>query len=204
MYRRLFGLVGKELAFPERLENLASCCMKLYKAEFAKNGKVFDLEKIGSSEDTLFNMYALARCNGYAYIDQPLYRYRKTETSCTYSYRPNLVKQWNVLFDEMQKVIDTYSLGEDVSVALQNRIALSATGIGRNVFFNKEQSFLKGVKEVRSYLKSARYQAAAKKLSLSHMPLKWKVFCFCCKHKLAFCVSILIKMMEKLKDKTNG
>ena len=204
VYRRLFGLVGEELAYPERLENLASCCMKLYKTELARKGKLFDLKRIGSSEDTLFNMYALVDCKAYAYIDEPFYHYRKTETSCTYTYRPNLVEQWSVLFDEMQTVIDLYGLDETFEEALQNRIALSSAAIGRNVYFDEKQTFFGGAKEIKIYLKSERYRLAIKRLPLSKLPLKWRAFCFCCKYKFSFLVALMIKFMEKMKDKSNG
>ena len=35
VYRRLFGLIGNELRHPERLVNMGSCCMKLYKKDVA-------------------------------------------------------------------------------------------------------------------------------------------------------------------------
>ena len=86
VYRRIFGLLGEELSGPEQADSLVSCCMKLYRADFAKRGRWYDIKEVGSSEDALFNMYALADCNSYVYLDKCFYLYRKIEGTITSTY----------------------------------------------------------------------------------------------------------------------
>lgn len=201
VYRRLFGPVGAELSNPENMDILVSCCMKLYHIDLVKEGKYFDTKEVGSSEDALFNIHALVNCNVYAYIDKCFYHYRKMEGTLTSTYRSQLVVQWGRLFDIIEEIISEKKFVDDYCVALQNRIALSSIGIGMNTISNRKQSFFKRKNEIREYLESIRYKKAIRQLDFSFLPLKWKIFLLCCKWRWAFCVSIMLFMMQKLKSK---
>lgn len=201
VYRRLFGLSDDELTHPERMDNIVSCCMKLYKSEIARKGKYFDNRVVGSSEDTLFNMYALHNCGSMVYLDECYYHYRKINTSLTNVYRENLEKKWAILFKEMEKVLIEKKLGEEYQNALMNRVALSIIGIGMNEVGNKKKSHWWRYKKVREYLKSPQYQEACEKLSIKNMPIIWKVFFVCCKIKVTvavYCMLLAIMVLRKL------
>ena len=199
VYRRLFGLYDKELSHPERMDNIVSCCMKLYRYDLARNGKFYDHRIIGSSEDALFNMYALYGCRKVIYIDKGFYHYRKSGTSITSSYRPNLDKKWCHLFKEMENVIEEKKLSEIYRESLSNRIALSITGIGMNALCNDNAKLWGKYKEIRGYLRSEYYQNACKKISIKYMPMKWKIFFVCCKLKLSLSVFIMMLLITKLR-----
>lgn len=148
IYRRLFGLSDAELSHPERMDNVVSCCMKLYKTEIARKGKYYDTKVVGSSEDTLFNMYALYKSGEMVYLDECFYHYRKSSTSLTNVYRKDLDKKWNRLFCEMNRIIEEKKLGSEYRKALSNRIALSIVGIGMNEVGNIKSSHLERYKKV--------------------------------------------------------
>lgn len=188
VYRRLFGLSDSELRHPERMDNVVSCCMKLYKTEIAKKGKYFDNRIVGSSEDALFNMYALHKSGAMIYLDECFYHYRKITTSLTNSYRIDLEKKWNILFKEMANVISEKKLGAKYKKALYNRIALSIIGIGMNEVGNIKASHWYRYKKVRAYLKSIEYQKACKLLSIQNMSIIWKIFFICCRMKVSVAV----------------
>ncbi len=199
VYRRLFGLSNEELCHPERMENVVSCCMKLYRASVAKKGRYFDNRVVGSSEDALFNMYALHNCRNVTYIDECYYHYRKTGNSLSSIYRADLDKKWGLLFRIMQDIIDEKNLPEKYSIALTNRIALSITAIGLNGLSDSESGDFTKYKRIREYLCSENYQNACKKMRIGRMPFVWKVFFVCCKLKFALSVFIMLKSMKWLK-----
>lgn len=185
VYRRLFGLLGDELRHPERLESMGSCCMRLYRVELARQGRFFDTKEVGSSEDTLFNMYALYGCKKVVYLDAPFYHYRKTRGTITSGYRPHLIEQWGRLFDYMEAVIEEKQLGETYGRALTSRIALSILGIGSNELSAPDE-FPTKVRRVRSYISTKRYATAAAQTDLSKMPLPWKTMLFLARNRMSF------------------
>lgn len=201
IYRRLFGLSKDELSHPERMENMVSCCMKLYRVEYARKGKYFDTKWVGSCEDGLFNMYALRGCEGVVYIDEALYHYRKIAGTLTSTYRPKLIKQWDNLFDEMLKVIKRYELSNDYLEALDNRIALSITAIGLNELRNPNHGSIGHIKVIRQYLSGERYQKACKNLAWRELPVVWQVLMLSCKYKMSFLVYIIIKMISVIRKR---
>lgn len=201
IYRRLFGLIDYELKHPERMENMASCCMKLYKTEYAKKGKYFDINEIGSCEDGLFNIYALHNCNNMLYLDKPLYHYRKLKNSTTNSYRPRLAEQWDNLFFIMRNIIEEKKLGREYEEALTNRIGLSITAIGLNELSNRANSSWQHIKKIREYLESDIYCSAVRKMNIKHMPMVWKVLMMACKWQSAFLVYMILNAINILRNR---
>lgn len=201
VYRRLFGLVGDELAHPERLAAIGSCCMKLYKTEIARRGKYYHTNEVGSAEDALFCMHALHGVGGFVYIDKPFYHYRKTGTSLSTTYRPRLREQWNRLYDIMEEIICKKELPPKYHEAHSNYIALNVIGAGLNEFSNKSAGFWKRKDRIKEYLSDERVHSALVKLDKSKMPVKWKLFMFFAKHKMAFMLSLMYGVIQILKKK---
>lgn len=201
IYRRLYGLSTNELNHPERMDNIVSCCMKLYKIELARKGRFFDVREISSSEDTLFNMYALHECGASRYIDRGFYHYRKIETSITNSHRENLEKKWARLFEIMNSIIEEKNLPHKYRDALDNRIALSIIGIGMNELGNDSKGILGHIRYIRGYLGKQYYRNAIKQMDIKRLPFVWKVFFVCCKLKFSVSVYFMLCAMAKLRSK---
>lgn len=198
VYRRLFGLVGDELRHPERLESMGSCCMRLYRAELARQGLFFDTKEVGSSEDTLFNMYALYGCKKVIYLDEPFYHYRKTRQSITSAYRPRLIEQWGRLFDYMEDVITEKQLDPVYQNALDSRIALSVFGIGSNEICAHDAFFAK-CRRIKSYISTKRYSDAITKTDISKMPLPWKAMLIFARYKLNILLCAELAMIQRIR-----
>lgn len=200
IHRWLFGLSSLELSHPERMENIVSCCMKLYQIDFAKQGKYFDTKDVGSCEDGLFNIYALVNCEKIAYIDMPFYHYRKREGSLVKSYKPNFVEQWGNLFSIMQAYISENELGQPYKEALNNRIALSITAVSINITRDTNSSSFDKIRYIRKYLNSACYKEAIRNMDMTHLPSIWKVLLTCCKMRLASVVYIgMLVVSQKIR-----
>lgn len=201
IYRRLFGLIGEELKHPERLENMGSCCMKLYKAEIIKKGRFFDTKEVGSSEDVLFNMFALHKCNCIVYLDKPFYHYRKSGNTITSSYRPNLIIQWNHLFDIMEAFINENDLDKRYVDALNSRIALSIFGIGMNEIGNNSMPRTAIIKKLKKYIESTRFENAIHSVDISLMPPIWKALLLFSKYKMALCLYTELSAIRVVRRK---
>lgn len=198
VYRRLFGLVGDELKHPERLESMGTCWGKLYRPELARHGRFFDTAEVGSSEDTLFNMYALCGCQKVVYVDEPLYHYRKTRQSITNAYRPRLIEQWGRLFDCMKAVIEEKQLGPAYREALDGRIALSVFGIGSNEM-TADRDFFHRRKKVKDYISTSRYRAAISEIGIFNMPLPWQAMLFFARYKLSFLLCLELALIQRVR-----
>lgn len=198
VYRRLFGLLNDELAHPERMDNIGTCCCKLYSSDIAKKGKYFETEIVGSAEDVLFNMYAMFDCAESYYLHRHLYHYRKNETSITGRYRPRLIAQWNNLFEEINNVIKEKNLPTQFYEALINRIALSIVGIGTNIIV-KDIGAKQRIADIKNYLGQDYYQDAVNHMDCQYMSFVWRLFFFCCKQKNAYLVYLGLCGMSFLK-----
>lgn len=196
VYRRLFGPLGMEMSSPEKLDYLSSCCFKLYKTEFARKGKQFSSQYVGTGEDGLFNIYALKDAKYFVYIDKPYYHYRSNPTSLTSIYKPNFVSLWNNLFNEYWLFINENNLDERYKKALYNRISLSIVGIGFNEL-NSYKSIWVKIKNIRKYIKSDSYRDAIKNADIKYLPTTWKVLLLSAKMKFALILYIILSIGKK-------
>ncbi len=201
VYRRLFGLYGNEMAHPEQMESMSSCWMRLYTIENAQKGRAFNLNEIGSSEDALFNMYALADVRDVLYINKCFYHYRKRTDSITNAFRPDLPGQWKHLFKIMMEIIKEKGLDATYKKALSNRIALSITAISLNEINNASHTMPQKIKAIHEYLNDHEYVENCRKVSINYLPFIWKIYIICAKLKLAvpiYLMSCAITLFRKI------
>ena len=200
LHRRLFGLMGEELAHPEYADSLCPVWGKLYKKELIMNNNIsfVGLSEIGSYEDGLFNIEVFSQIKKAVYLNKCLYHYRKdNNVSLTKTYKQNLYAQWQNLFDLMQKYIDKNNLPSDYQSALNNRIALSILGLGLNIM-SCNCSAVKKIKMIKEIIKSERYKKAYKDLCFNYFPVHWKLFYGCAKYKFATGVYGLLFVIQKI------
>lgn len=198
VYRRIFGLSNEELCNPERLENLTTCWMKMYRKDLADSGCFVDIKDIGSCEDGVFNMYALKECDSAVYIDKPFYHYRKLTNSLSTKYRPKLIAQWSNLFRMMQDYITESNLCDEFQESLNNRIVLSIIGIGLNEISNPKLKFISFHKYIKKYISSELYKESKKTIRLSKLPFSWKILIFSCKHRLSLLVVLILYVINHI------
>lgn len=200
LHRRLFGLMGKELAHPEYADSLCPVWGKLYKKELILNNNIsfVGLSEIGSYEDGLFNIEFFLQVKKAVYLNKCLYHYRKENTSSvTSGYRKDLFEKWQHLFDIMQEYIDKNNLPSDYQAALNNRITLSILGLGLNVI-SSDCSSTKKIKMIKEIIKSERYKKAYKDLCFTYFPFHWKLFYGCAKYGFATGVYGLLFIIQKI------
>lgn len=199
LQRRVIGLIGAELANVEAADRMAPMWGKLYKREVVAAGKWISEREVGSSEDALFNLYALSACRKFVYLNRFLYCYRKTnEQATTKRYRANLVQQWEVLFQYFQIFIDEANAPAEYTQALSNRVALSMLGIGLNEL-SSPQNFWRKAAVLRNVLRKNRWRNVYINLEFCYFPLKWNLFFKSCKYRQTEFLLTLLYLIGFLK-----
>lgn len=203
LHRRLFGLSGKELRSPENADALCTIWGKLYKTSYIKENDIsfFDIKKIGSFEDGLFNIEVFQQLKKVVYINDYLYHYRKdNEQSVTTVYKQNFVEQRRCLFSWMREYIRVKECDEKYLLCLNNRIVFSVLDIGLNLLTSdipkKQQK-----KELKAYVSSLEYRKAIKNFQFKYLKMHWKLFYWCAKHKNIVGLYMLLRCIKKIIGK---
>ena len=200
--RQTMGLVGEELAHPENMNFLASACFCLYRKEIidAHNLEFFNIHKIATFSDGLFNIRFLQKADRFLYVDKPYYHYRKFSAgAATANYRPNFLERQNILFGMLQEIALTES-GEAFRKAYYNRVIFSTMEICLNALKQKT-SFPTQYREMKQVLKNPLHQQAYCYMELGVLPTKWKVYYFLVKTGFVLPVFAMTKVIRMIQQK---
>ena len=174
--------------------------MKLYRAETARTGRIVSERVVGTSEDTIFNLYALEN-RRISYINQCFYHYRKANPgSITTQYKKGLAERWDVLYRVFQDYIAVSGKESIYRPAFLNRVACGMIGLGLN-----EISSGKGLRHdsrrLRMILNKPLYRKAFQELDDTVCPLKWKVFFLLCRYRAGILLAFLLRVMDYLRSR---
>ncbi|MCC5891812.1 glycosyltransferase [Exiguobacterium sp.] len=197
VHRRLFGLIGEELAHPETIDALNSNCITLYRRTLLDGVPIGGPH--GTFVDLYFQIHALERCKRFVYVDYPVYHYRKTNMNSESTvYKQDLVTSRINFFHFMMDYIERHDLGDEYRQALSNRIALSMIGIGLNELASP-RSVRGQAKALRDVLRQDDYRRAYAQFDLSHLDLKWKTFFALCKHEQTLPLIFLLRGVDFMR-----
>lgn len=200
IHRRVVGLIGNELRNPQQIDSLSSVCMKLYKSDIARKGKIISERIVGTSEDTIFNLYALDGCK-VSYINKCFYHYRKSNAqSITTQHKPDLAEKWDVMYDVMQEYIDGSGQKDEYRTPFLNRVACGMIGLGLNEIGSSE-SMHKKSRHLKEILDKPLYREAFLQFDTSYCDAKWKLFFLLCKKRWTFLLVILLRVMNYLRPR---
>lgn len=201
IYRKLFGLVGTELARPQDCDLIVSPCMQLFKCSISQEIDFVDTKKIGT-EDCLYQIMVYQKCKKFVYLDKPFYHYRKTNgESFTTLHNPHLYERWQNLYDIMQNLIVENELSTIYEVALNNRIALSMLGLGLNEIAEKNKTIFEKAMRLKQILRSDRYEAAYSELEFRYFPFKWKTLFYLCKFRMTIPLVVMLELIDFLRKR---
>lgn len=197
-YRRIYGLYGKELRRPEQLDNLSSCCMKLYSKHSLANAKYFDSKSVANAEDTLFNIFTLSGVKKISYIDKCFYHYRKTNvSSLTSKYREKYSSNVFKVYDILYQAVNDYSCGNDYLVAVNNRVVLNILSVAINEL--KSPSAIDGIIKIKQYISDKRFVSSCWALDVGQLSIPWKIIVYICRMKCALLLYISFMLIVKIK-----
>ena len=203
IHRRMVGLVGEELREPQRIDRLSSVCMKLYRAEVARKGRIVSEQVVGTSEDTIFNLYALDGCR-ISYINRCFYHYRKTNAqSITTAHKADLTEKWDVMYSVVQDYLESSGKAEAYRTPFLNRVACGMIGLGLNEI-SSQASIWQKARRLQEILANPLYTKAFAQLDTSYCDMKWKFFFLLCKEKAALPLAVLLKIMNYLRSRVAG
>ena len=203
LHRRMIGIIDDELAYPENADALCTVWGKLYKRSIILryNIKFYDIRKIGTYEDGLFNLFYLQYVKKAVFLDQYLYHYRRTNNiSITESYDENLIQKWNKLFELMDKYIIHNELPVEYREALNNRISLSLIPLGINEMTRKCRSKDK-IRKLKQIICQKKYVSSIRSLKVEYMPVHWRVFFRAGQRKNAFVIFMMLYAIQKIRGK---
>ncbi|MBE6937885.1 MAG: glycosyltransferase family 2 protein [Ruminococcaceae bacterium] len=202
VHSRIVGLKENDLATPQFVDRLSSVCMKLYKTETARSGRIVSERVVGTSEDTIFNLYALDNCR-ISYIDYCFYHYRKTnDKSITQTYKSGLSDKWDVMYAYIAEYVEGSEKRDEYRQLFLNRVSCGMIGLGLNEVACPG-SLRNTVKRIRSILEKPLYKKSFAQLDTSACGVKWKLFFFLCKHKMAFFLTVLLKIINLLRSRVS-
>ncbi|WP_214792415.1 MULTISPECIES: glycosyltransferase family 2 protein [unclassified Exiguobacterium] len=200
VHRRLFGLVGEELAHPENVDALNSNCFTLYHRDLVKH-LTFGSGPYGTFNDLYFQIEALENCQRFVYVDYPVYHYRKTDAgSMSSAYKRDLVTSRLQFFHILMRYIETHHLGEEYMQALYNRIALSMIGIGLNELAAPKSLFAQA-ESLKQVLRQDEYKQAYSQMELEHFDVKWRTFFQLCKHERTVPLVLMLHGVDYLRKR---
>ena len=203
IHRRLVGPVGQELATPQRVDNLSSVCMKLYRIETARKGRFVSERIVGTSEDTVFNLYALDGCR-ISYLNRCMYHYRKDNVqSITAHHKPDLAEKWDVLYHVFEEYINGSGRSDVYMPAFFNRVACGMIGLGLNEAANPE-GLMATTRRLNMILGKPLYRQAFSQLDTVSCPIHWKLFFVLCRHRMGFSLALLLKLIHYLRSRVAG
>lgn len=200
LYRRLFGLMGEELADPSRGDVIVTAWGKLYRRELISGIEFIDTKKIGT-EDCLYNIEAFRRIRSAVYL--PVYgcHYRKyNAASLTTTYNPRLYDGWQNMYAHMEEHIERYGLPEEYREALSNRRALHLIMLGINTVAANKTAAEK-CRELRRIIRKPVYREAFRRLDIGPMPIHWKAFFTCARWGCAWGLYMLLLVIQRIRGK---
>ena len=203
LHRRMVGPYGEETSKPENADALCTVWGKLYKSSLIieNDVKFYDIREIGTYEDGIFNLSVFSKVNSAVFINRCMNHYRRNnDSSLTTFYNPKLTKQWDKLFDIIERYIDENEEDETFKTALSNRIVFSLIALGINET-EKHDSFFNTLKSIGNLTNDLRYRENIKKLDLHYLPIHWKLFFIFAKYRLNFGVYLLLLIIQKIRGR---
>ena len=200
VHRRIVGPITEELRNPQKLDFMSPVWGKLYRLSTAKNGCTISERIVGTSEDTIFNLYALDGCK-ISYINKCFYHYRKSNAqSITTQHKPDLAEKWDVMYGIMQEYIGSSGRADEYHTPFLNRVACGMIGLGLNEIGSTE-SIWKKSQRLREILDKPLYREAFAQLDISYCGAKWKLFFLFCKKCWTFLLAVLLQIMNYLRSR---
>ena len=205
LLRKLVGPIKEELSNPEMLDALCTVWGKLYRADILKENKIkfVDLKKIGSAEDTLFNIFTFNYLKKVMFLNKPMYHYwRDNPKSVTSQYNPKLKEQRKVFFKYISDFIKENNFEQVFEEALNNRICTSVLGLGLiECSKNNKISRINKIKNIKIIINEEYIRNAYKNLELKYFSIHWRIFYFFIKNKMSFCSYLMLSTIEFLRAK---
>lgn len=203
LLRRIFGPNGNELKRPQDCDLTVTPCMQLFRSDKYCDISFFDIRKLSSFEDGIYQIDIYSNCERFIYLGKPFYHYRKTNTgSITTKHNPHLSEKWKNLFKVLAQKAEEYAINEvelmTFREAINNRIAVAILPLGLNEIRASKSIFQKAA-SLAHIINDSVYNRSINKLDTRQMPLPWKFFFFLAKKKMFKPLAIMLSVIEYVR-----
>lgn len=203
VHRRIVGAIGNELRQAQRIDNFVPVWLRLYRTEIAKKGRIISERVIGTSEDTVFNLYALDNCK-ISYINRCFYHYRKANSqSITTAHKAGLPEKWDTMYRVIEEYINESGKAEQYRTPFLNRVACGMIGLGINEVSSPVR-FSEKCRRLKAIVNRPLYAEAFAQLDTSYCDPQWKLFFLLCKKNAIVSLTILLEIMHYLRSHGAG
>ena len=178
---------------------------KMYRLSLIRDkGLRFD-PRARKGQDVIFNAECFQLTKKYYYIKSSLYHYRNLEGSMTNKFNPKVRYYNEVAFENYQRIIEKYKLGDNYSDAYYARVLTRMYSCMRLYYFHKDNKKPKKAvyKEIGSVLRSEPYRTALKKIKFQNLTGIQKIFVYFLKKENFKILYSLVKARDIIR-KING
>lgn len=174
--------------------DIGSPWAKIYRKDYLIENNLRFNPKLIRMQDNVFNLYAFQMASSLYYEENYLYHYRKSEFSGFNRFTPNIIKYYELVFDELERFIIKYKKNENFIIAKNVKIIKSIYVYCKMYYFHKDNN--KKNKEANNELKELLnkdlYRNAIENVNLKYLSTIEKVFAICLKYKMINMIRLLM------------
>lgn len=194
-------MVCKQLAiFTPVFTHIGVPWAKLYTKSIIKNNDIYFDNKLKRAQDNIFNLYYMQFCNEIVYLDIPTHNYNINNDSICQHPNKNVIKQYELLHEELNKFIQIYKKDDSsFNNALNTRVLFDFNMYYRLYF--KHIPYKLAKLEYKELVKNECSDVSLKQINNSGLSLKEKIYVLVLKSKSLKLLSLLNKAEEFYKKK---
>lgn len=168
---------------------------KFYRAEVIKNSDIqFSLETI-VSEDVLFNVLSFDFFDKIGYSTKAFYHYRVQDDSAQNRYRPNSMKYFGFVIDQIQQWLEEKRKDLNVKNCANTLFVHYLFGALKEDYFHKNnpnKTFASS--ELNEVLSQEKYKSVLENVKSEYFTLSERILVRLLRHKMVRCIKLLMKI----------
>lgn len=168
---------------------------KFYRAEVIKNSDIqFSLETI-VSEDVLFNVLSFDFFDKIGYSTKAFYHYRVQDDSAQNRYRPNSMKYFGFVIDQIQQWLEEKRKDLNVKDCANTLFVHYLFGALKEDYFHKNKpnkTFASS--ELNEVLSQEKYKSVLENVKSEYFTLSERILVRLLRHKMVRCIKLLMKI----------
>ncbi|MFM1792614.1 MAG: hypothetical protein RLZZ252_968 [Bacteroidota bacterium] len=203
LFARMIGPSNEDLRNLMSVDNFSMAWSKMYRRSVIQEGElVFAPTQIYGSEDVLFNIQFLHRCQGAFILVRPGYKYRKdNQYSLTKNHGNTLNIRLQSLYKEIERLLNSW--GENVEfyiTRLHRRRAISFVNISLAICSKRNpQRTIEKYGEVRRLV--GEYQMVIRSFPIGALRLHWMIFFLFIRFRMSLAVFLYLQVIRKFVNR---
>ncbi len=175
---------------------------KFYRAEVIKNSDIrFSLETI-VSEDVLFNVLSFDFFDKIGYSTKAFYHYQVQDDSAQNRYRPNSMKYFGFVIDQIQQWLEEKRKDLNVKDCANTLFVHYLFGALKEDYFHKDNRNSKKVYlELKEMLNQDKYQTILKNAPEKYFSIQERLLILLMRLKFVFSITLILRIYAKFSNR---